>query len=168
LVGAYNFENIAVALCIGKYFGVQLDDAAKAIEAYAPGNMRSQVIQKGTNTIILDAYNANPTSMEAAIDSLARMNASKKIAIIGDMFELEEEAAAEHQHIGSVLMEKKIDEAYLCGELMQHARSTFPQGKFYRTRDELIATLKANPISDATILIKGSRGMAMEKVAEVL
>lgn len=168
LVGAYNFENIAVALCIGKYFGVQPDDAAKAIEAYAPGNMRSQVIQKGTNTIILDAYNANPTSMEAAIDSLARMRADKKIAIIGDMFELEEEAAAEHRHIGKVLMEKKIDEAYLCGELMQHARSTFPQGRFYRTRDELIAALKANPISQATILIKGSRGMAMEKVAEVL
>lgn len=168
LVGAYNFENIAVALCIGKYFGVQPDDAAKAIEAYAPGNMRSQVIQKGTNTIILDAYNANPTSMEAAIDSLARMRADKKIAIIGDMFELEEEAAAEHRHIGKVLMEKKIDEAYLCGELMQHARSTFPQGRFYRTRDELIAALKTNPISHATILIKGSRGMAMEKVAEAL
>lgn len=168
LVGAYNFENIAVALCIGKYFGVGPEDAARAIEEYTPGNMRSQVIQKGTNTIILDAYNANPTSMEAAIDSLARMKANRKIAILGDMFELEDEAAAEHQHIGNVLKEKNINEAYLCGELMQHARAVFPQGKFYRTRDELMTALRTNPISGATILIKGSRGMAMEKVAEVL
>ena len=78
LVGAYNFENIAIALCIGKYFAVGPDDAARAIEEYAPGNMRSQIIRKQTNTLILDAYNANPTSMEAAIDSLARMKANKK------------------------------------------------------------------------------------------
>jgi len=168
LVGAYNFENIAIALCIGKYFAVGPDDAARAIEEYAPGNMRSQIIRKQTNTLILDAYNANPTSMEAAIDSLARMKANKKIAILGDMFELEDEAIAEHQHIGVVLKEKNIDEAYLCGELMQHARATFPQGKFFRTREELMTVLRANPISDATILIKGSRGMAMEKVAEIL
>jgi UDP-N-acetylmuramoyl-tripeptide--D-alanyl-D-alanine ligase len=168
LVGAYNFENIAVALCIGKFFGVNPVEAAKAIEAYAPGNMRSQVIQKGTNTIILDAYNANPTSMEAAIDSLSRMKAERKIAILGDMFELEEEAVTEHRHIGAVLRDRKIDEAYLCGELMQNAKTTFPQGKFFRTRDELVEALKAAPVSGATILIKGSRGMAMEKVADLL
>ncbi|NOT75582.1 MAG: UDP-N-acetylmuramoyl-tripeptide--D-alanyl-D-alanine ligase [Cyclobacteriaceae bacterium] len=168
LIGAYNFENIAAALCIGKYFGVETSKANLAIAEYVPGNMRSQVIKKGTNTILLDAYNANPSSMEAAISNLASMDAKRKIAILGDMYELEGETEAEHKIIGKTLMEKGISEAYLCGPLMQAAQTTFPGAKFFATRDELIKELKSNPIHDALILVKASRGMAMEKVVEFI
>ncbi len=166
LIGAYNFENIAVALCIGKYFDVKPVAAHAALSDYLPGNMRSQVMRKETNTIILDAYNANPSSMEAAIDSLSLMQGENKVAILGDMYELEGEAAAEHQKIGTLLKEKGITLAYLCGPLMRDAQKTFPQGKFFDTREALIKELQQHPLRNSLILIKGSRGMAMEKVVE--
>ncbi|MEJ0054231.1 MAG: UDP-N-acetylmuramoyl-tripeptide--D-alanyl-D-alanine ligase [Bacteroidota bacterium] len=168
LIGAYNFENIAAALCIGKYFGVPAADANAAIAEYVPGNMRSQVIKKDGNTILLDAYNANPSSMEAAINNLAGMTAKRKVAILGDMYELEDEAEVEHGTVGKILKEKGITEAYLCGPLMGAARVTFPEAKFFSSREELIKELKANPIHDALILIKASRGMAMERVLEFI
>lgn len=168
ITGTYNFENVAVALAIGKFFGVDPVKANAAVAAYVPGNMRSQVIEKGTNTIILDAYNANPTSMEAAIDNLSRMPGKNKVAILGDMYELEEEAEAEHIRMGTVLREKGISTAYLCGPLMAAAKKSFPSGKFFASKEVLVAELKANPISGATILVKASRGMAMEKIVEFL
>ena len=168
LTGTYNFENVAVALTLGKYFGVDPAKANAAVKAYQPGNMRSQIIRKGTNTIILDAYNANPTSMEAAIDNLARMPEKRKVAILGDMFELEEEAEREHARLGEVLRDKRIPEAYLCGTLMTAARKTFPQGKFFETKEELLRELTHNPITEAAVLVKASRGMALEKVLDVL
>ncbi len=166
LIGAYNFENIAVALCLGKYFDVDARMAQEAVSAYVPGNMRSQVIKRGTNTIILDAYNANPSSMEAAIDSLSKMKGKKKVVILGDMYELEEEAVVEHARIGTILKERGIDDAYLCGPLMGAAGETFPLGKYFDTREALIKELQQHPIQNALILIKGSRGMAMEKVID--
>ncbi len=165
LVGGYNFENIAAALCIGKYFGVDAKEANKAIEEYLPGNMRSQVIIKGTNTIILDAYNANPSSMEAAINNLAAIKAANKVAILGDMYELEEETEKEHKKLGSLLKEKGIS-AYLCGELIQVAKEVFPQGNYFTSKEALLQSLKENPIQDSTILIKASRGMALEKILD--
>ena len=168
LIGAYNFENIAAALCIGKYFGLDPKLANEAVRGYVPGNMRSQVIRKGSNTIILDAYNANPSSMEAAIDSLSKMHGANKVVILGDMYELEEEAGAEHKRIGSLLKEKGLMDAYLCGPLMRSAQGTFPQGKFFETRDALVKELQQHPIENALILIKGSRGMAMEKVVDFI
>jgi UDP-N-acetylmuramoyl-tripeptide--D-alanyl-D-alanine ligase len=168
MIGAYNFENIAAALCIGKFFGVEDELANAAITEYTPGNMRSQVMQKGNNTIILDAYNANPSSMEAAINNLAEMKASRKIAILGDMYELEDEAEAEHKKLGSTLKAKGIREAYLCGKLIQAARETFPEANFFETKEELNEKLKKESIQNATILIKASRGMAMEKVIDYI
>jgi len=168
LIGAYNFENIAAALCIGKYFGVDSWKANNAIAEYLPGNMRSQVIRKGTNTILLDAYNANPSSMEAAIDNLALMDARRKVAILGDMYELEDDAEKEHITIGKILNEKGITEAYLCGPLMRAAKETFPGARFFDSREELIKELHENPIQDAIILVKASRGMAMEKIIDYL
>ena len=103
LIGAYNFENIAVALCIGKYFGVDGRLSNSAIAEYKPGNMRSQLIKKESNTIILDAYNANPSSMQAAIENFSTLAGENKVLILGDMFELEEEAEAEHRNIGRLL-----------------------------------------------------------------
>jgi UDP-N-acetylmuramoyl-tripeptide--D-alanyl-D-alanine ligase len=168
LMGAYNFENIAAALCIGKYFEVSGDEANSAIAGYVPGNMRSQVIKKGTNTIILDAYNANPSSMEAAIENLAAIKASKKVAILGDMFELEEEAEAEHKKIGELLSTKKFDLVYFCGNLMKAANSVYEKGKLFEKKDQLIEYLKANPIQDATVLVKASRGIGLETIVEYL
>lgn len=168
ITGSYNFENVAVALAIGKYFGVDAAKAHRAVAAYVPGNMRSQIIQKGSNTIILDAYNANPTSMEAALENLSRMPEKRKVAILGDMYELEDDSEKEHGRMGAILAEKGITEAYLCGPLMAVAMSTFPSGRFFSSRDELISELKRNPISNAVILVKASRGMAMEKVVEYL
>ncbi len=163
LVGAYNFENIASALCIGKFFGVDSRAAQSAIAAYQPGNMRSQVLIKGTNTIILDAYNANPSSMEAAIRNLMSMHGNNKVVILGDMFELEDEAAEEHRRIGALLKGSGI-KAFLFGELMSNAKSTFPEGKFFGNKNDLKVALESSPLRDALILIKGSRGMKMEEV----
>ena len=100
LVGGYNFENIAAALCIGRYFDVPAEAANEAVRAYQPANRRSQVVRQGTNTIILDAYNANPDSMQAAIRNLEAMRAAHKAVILGDMYELGEDAEAEHWAVG--------------------------------------------------------------------
>lgn len=167
LVGAYNFENIASALCISKFFGVEAALANRAVAAYAPGNMRSQVIRKGTNTIILDAYNANPSSMEAAIENLATMS-GKKVAIVGDMYELENEAEAEHRAVGRLLAGKKLDRVYLCGNLMLAAKDELQGAFFFSDKSSLIEALKKNPMQDTTILVKASRGMGLESVVEFL
>ena len=168
IIGSYNFENIAAALCIGKYFGVEALAANRAIADYGPGGMRSQVIKKDSNIIILDAYNANPSSMEAAIVNLSDMKAERKVAILGDMYELEGEAEKEHVQIGAILKESRITEAWLCGPLMKAALKTFPQAKHFETKDELNRALKSNPITDAVILVKASRGMALEKVVDFI
>ncbi len=166
LMGAYNFENITAALCIGKFFGVDATEANRAVAEYVPGNMRSQLIKKGSNTIILDAYNANPSSMEAAILNLVAMQAQKKVVILGDMYELEEEAEKEHNRIGELLKEKNVDRAYLCGTLMKSASTSFPEALYFENKDLLMAELKRNPITDATILIKASRGIGLETIVD--
>lgn len=168
LVGGYNFENIATALCIGKFFGVEPSKANQAMAEYLPSNMRSQIVQKGTNTIILDAYNANPSSMQAAINNLANMRAEKKIAIVGDMFELEEEAEAEHRGIGKLLAEKKFHEVYLCGSLMRAAAMQISSAKYFEKKENLLTELRDNPISHATVLVKASRGIGLESVMDYL
>jgi UDP-N-acetylmuramoyl-tripeptide--D-alanyl-D-alanine ligase len=168
MIGSYNFENIAVALCIGKYFGVDAKLSMNAIEEYIPGDMRSQVLKKGNNTIILDAYNANPSSMQAAIDNMAGMKADKKIVILGDMFELEGEAEKEHRDLGKLLHEKKFNRAYLCGKLSQFAKEECTSALYFESKEVLVAELKKNPIHDATILVKASRGIGLESVVEYL
>jgi len=168
LMGAYNFENIAAALCIGKFFGVEATAANKAIADYVPGNMRSQILVKGTNTIILDAYNANPSSMEAAINNLASMKATRKVAILGDMFELEEEAEKEHRKIGELLNAQNFDQVYLCGRLMQAAKGPHAASKLFEKKELLIEELKKHPIKDSTILVKASRGIGLESIVDYL
>lgn len=168
LVGAYNFENIAAALCIGKYFGVPAREAQEAIARYQPANMRSQVIEKGSNKIILDAYNANPSSMAAAIESFAAMKAIHKVLILGDMFELEGEADREHIGILELIGSKHFDDVFLCGALFSRVRDTWPAGHYYATREELIHALRDKPIRNAAVLIKASRGMGLEQVVNAL
>jgi UDP-N-acetylmuramoyl-tripeptide--D-alanyl-D-alanine ligase len=168
LIGSYNFENIAAALCIGKFFGIEAQHANDAVANYVAENMRSQILKKGTNTIILDAYNANPSSMEAAIRNLAQMKSPRKVAILGDMFELEEEAETEHKKLGTVLKEAGITEAYLCGKLIQSTKQTFPEGHYFENRDQMVESFKRHPVQEATVLVKASRGMALEKIIDVL
>lgn len=168
LLGGYNFENIAVALCIGKFFKVDEREANKAVASYLPGNMRSQVVKKDSNTIILDAYNANPTSMHAAIESLAAMKAENKVLILGDMFELEGEADKEHRLIGALIREKGFRNVYLCGSLFKPALHEIPHAKYFGRKEDLIRELKQYPIAHATILVKASRGIGLETIVEFI
>lgn len=166
LTGRYNFPNCAASACMGKYFGVPAESIAEALEAYLPANNRSQIIERGELRILLDAYNANPTSMAAALENLAEMDAPRKIAILGDMFELGAESAAEHEAIGRLALSKNPEKLYLVG---QHFYDTALPAERYPDFAALARELKANPITGpATILIKGSRGMALERVLEHL
>lgn len=168
LIGTYNFENIAAALCIGKYFGTDPTLSNAAIASYVPGNMRSQLLKKNSSTIILDAYNANPSSMKAAIENLSTIQAQRKVVIIGDMYELEDEAEKEHQEIGKLLQNLCFNEVYLCGPLMKAAQIYIPSAKHFHTREELTNALRENTFADATILVKASRGMGLESVVDFL
>ena len=168
LLGAYNFENIAAALCIGKYFGVDAKLANAAIADYQPENMRSQIVKKGSNTIILDAYNANPSSMAAAIENLAAMKADRKILILGDMYELEGEAEQEHRNIGKLIQEKGFKEIYFVGLLFKSALKETPTAKHFESKQLLMDELKKHPLNNSTILVKASRGIGLETIVEVL
>ena len=168
LIGAYNFENVMAALCIGKYFGVDPVHANQAIETYEPGNMRSQMVKRGSNTIILDAYNANPSSMQAAVMNLATMNVGHKVLILGDMFELEGEAEKEHKLMGQLIREKEFEDVYLCGKLFKTALTEIPAAKHFEDKAALVEELKIHPITNATILVKASRGIGLETIVEYL
>jgi UDP-N-acetylmuramoyl-tripeptide--D-alanyl-D-alanine ligase len=168
ITGAYNFANIAAALAIGKFFGVDARQANKAIVDYAPSNMRSQVLKKGSNTIILDAYNANPSSMEAAIRNLVGMKATSKVVIVGDMYELEEESEKEHRAIGQLLTENSFDQVLLCGAMMRWAKEECTKAKHFEKKDLLIDYLKINRFENTTILVKASRGIGLETVLDYL
>lgn len=168
LLGKYNFENIASALCIGKYFHVDAAAANLAVSKFVPGNMRSQVVTKRSNTIILDAYNANPSSMKAAIENLSAMKSERKVLILGDMFELEEEAEKEHQQIGKLIQQLGFNEVYLCGALMKVAQLEIPSAKHFGTKEDLIEALKENKFNDSTILVKASRGIGLEAIVDHL
>ena len=168
LIGRYNFENIAAALCIGKFFGVADTDANAAVATYVPANMRSQVVQKENNTIILDAYNANPSSMQAAIENLHQMKAPRKVVILGDMYELEDEAGKEHAAIGKLLREKEFQEVYLCGPLFKSALGELPWALNFEKKEDLANYLRDHKIKHATILVKASRGVGLETIVEFL
>jgi len=168
LLGTYNFENIAAALCVGKFFGVDAKAANQAVAGYKPENMRSQIVTKGTNTIILDAYNANPSSMAAAIENLAAMSADKKVLILGDMYELEGEAEQEHRNIGILIRERNFKEIYLVGSLFKSALREIRGARHFESKQLLMDALRKNPLRDATILVKASRGIGLETIAEVL
>ncbi len=163
LAGNYNLSNVLSAVCIGKTFGVPDEKIKKAIENYVPSNSRSQIIQKGTNTILLDAYNANPSSMKAAIENFAKMSGENKIVILGAMMELGEHSIAEHTAVVDLLQQYKWHKIILAGK----DYTTLPENTLhFNTSDEVAVWYKNEQIENSTILIKGSRGMAMEKVIE--
>ena len=116
LIGSYNFTNCAIAILIGKYFNVSLEEIKQAIENYIPKNNRSQIVEKNGHRIILDAYNANPTSMQAALENFESLEGEHKIAFLGDMFELGGIASIEHQNISDLAQQLKLEDVYLIGE----------------------------------------------------
>jgi UDP-N-acetylmuramoyl-tripeptide--D-alanyl-D-alanine ligase len=168
LIGSYNFPNIAAALCIAKYFNVPDELANEAVSQYKPANKRSQLIEKEGKKIIMDAYNANPDSMQAAIRSLDMMKASHKVAILGDMFELGKDSPAEHRAIGELLLETQIDTVLLCGNLMQDASDAYPKALYFKTKEALAEYLMQHTFPDSTILLKASRGIALETILDLL
>lgn len=168
LIGAYNFENIAVALCIGKYFGVDPDLANGAVAGYRPENMRSQIVRKNSNTIILDAYNANPSSMQAAIENLAMSQADRKVLILGDMFELGDESGKEHRLLGELIHAQGFREVYLCGNLIGEAMAQAPYAHHFSNKQDLIEALKGAGIRESLVLVKASRGIGLEDVVDYL
>ncbi|RSC93547.1 UDP-N-acetylmuramoyl-tripeptide--D-alanyl-D-alanine ligase [Tenacibaculum singaporense] len=161
LIGAYNFANISAAITIGSYFNVTSEQIKEAIESYVPSNNRSQVINTQTNKIILDAYNANPTSMKAALESFSKLQANNKTIILGDMFELGEYSSKEHQSIVNLIEELDLDQAFLIGE---NFYKTITKYKKFKGFYEFEGYIKNNQIESSTILVKGSRGMALERV----
>ena len=160
LIGAYNFSNISAAITIGNYFKVPLERIKKAIESYVPSNNRSQVIHTDANKIILDAYNANPTSMEAALESFSKLQTNNKTIILGDMFELGEYSSKEHQNIVNLTEKLRLEQAFFIGE---NFYNTLTEHKKFKNFYEFEAYIKNNPINNSTILVKGSRGMALER-----
>jgi UDP-N-acetylmuramoyl-tripeptide--D-alanyl-D-alanine ligase len=161
LAGNYNLSNVLSAVCIGKTFGVPDEKIKAAIQNYVPSNSRSQIMQKGSNTILLDAYNANPSSMKAAIENFAKMSGRNKIVILGAMMELGEHSIAEHTAIIDLLQRYSWYKIILAGKDYTNIPVNILH---FNTSDEVASWFKNEQIENSTILIKGSRGMAMEKV----
>ncbi|SEF91615.1 UDP-N-acetylmuramoyl-tripeptide--D-alanyl-D-alanine ligase [Algoriphagus boritolerans] len=169
LIGEYNFGNIATALTIGKYFGVEMEKAVAGIVNYKPENMRSQLIEKRSNLIILDAYNANPSSMEVAIRTFGQMTGKKhKMVILGDMFELGEHAEAEHRRLGEIVSEYPIDKVCFTGKLIVTALEKAPKALYFPDPFSFRNWLQDSQLEDYLILIKGSRGMKLEGLVEFI
>ena len=160
LVGGYNAENVSAALCVGAYFGVSKEQALEAVRRYVPTNNRSQAMQTANNQLIVDAYNANPTSMQAAINAF-----KGDTYILGAMRELGEYSHLEHQNVVNMLAERKADWVFLVGEEYLQTTSPYP---VYENVEQLHEYLEANPLKGKNILLKGSRSTKMEKLLDIL
>lgn len=170
LTGKYNFQNIAAAVRIGQHFGIETKIACQAAADYEPNNNRSQFIKKGSNNILMDAYNANPSSMSAAVTYFNDLKATKKMVILGDMFELGEDANEEHEALGKLLAKYNFDKILLVGSLMENALKALPMMKalYFPDKFGLHTWLQDYPTTDTHILVKGSRGMGLESVLPFL
>jgi UDP-N-acetylmuramoyl-tripeptide--D-alanyl-D-alanine ligase len=166
LIGLYNASNIIAGITIGCYFKVSDEDIKIAIENYIPSNNRSQLIEKNSNHIILDAYNANPSSMAAAILNFVQLDAITKVAVLGDMFELGDESLQEHKKIINLLVNEKTITTYFVGKDFFANKIAESHLNFYETFDDFSKIIKELSIKNTTILIKGSRGMALEKTLD--
>lgn len=172
LVGTYNADNVMAALAVGAHFGVAFEDAVDAVSSYVPSNNRSQMTRTQRNTLIVDAYNANPTSMAAALDNFSNISSDRKIVMLGDMLELGADSIAEHKSVISSALERGFERLFFVGQEFGKAAEEMDlqtgSAFFFRSSDELASYLSSNPLTGATVLIKGSRGTRMEKVIEAL
>ncbi len=167
LSGDYNFDNIMAAVCIAKHLGLSDDHIKVGIESYTPQNNRSQVIKKNDNTIYLDAYNANPSSMEASLRNFAAMSFGNKIAIIGDMFEMGAFAAQEHANMIQFCSALKLEEVWLVGEEFSR-QPAHPGMRQFKSTADVVAYIKQHPLTGMNVFMKGSRGMKLEQLVELI
>jgi UDP-N-acetylmuramoyl-tripeptide--D-alanyl-D-alanine ligase len=167
LVGEYNFINFLAAIRIGLYFGITPENCNKAIEGYTPSNNRSQVTKTERNTLIVDCYNANPTSMRSAIDSFARIDQHAKIFILGDMREMGADAEMVHEEIVQLTIEHRLS-GFFVGEEFLKWKHLHPQAIFLKSTEPLTEHFTQNPPEDLLILLKGSRGIQLEKLLPLL
>lgn len=180
LVGSYNADNVIAAIAVGRHFGVSLEDAAQAVSAYQPSNNRSQMTRTQRNLLIVDAYNANPTSMSAALDNFASVMADRKVALLGDMLELGEDSVEEHLTIVRKVLGMGLEMVCFVGQEFGKALSAMtretlagvPEQKgrwlHFDSSDNLKDYLEKEQLSEAVILVKGSRGTKMEKTIPAL
>lgn len=168
LIGFYNANNINAAITIGNYFKVEANGCKSAIEGYIPDNNRSQLMVKGSNEIILDAYNANPSSMKVALENFMQLDKSNKTIVIGDMYELGEESLFEHKAIVDFLSNNDDIDCHFVGKDFFANAIQKENFKFYSSFEDFILYLKSVKWENKTILIKGSRGMALERTLEYL
>ncbi len=166
IIGHYNFINLLCAACVGNYFKVDIEKINEALSEYVPDMNRSQLEKTEHNTLILDAYNANPSSMKVAIENFAKLTNEKKLLIIGDMFELGEYAAAEHKKIIELISEKKLSDVILIGPEFTKANEN--KFKTFLNTQDCLSNLKSEPQKNKLILIKGSRGMKLEILKDAL
>ncbi|MBL4652772.1 MAG: UDP-N-acetylmuramoyl-tripeptide--D-alanyl-D-alanine ligase [Flavobacteriales bacterium] len=165
LVGNYNFENVLAAICIGNHFELTPEQITRGIESYRPSNNRSQLVKKKTNEIILDAYNANPVSLKAAIENIINSCRSQKLLIVGDMKELGKYSSEEHQAIVNLILENSLN-AYLIGP--EFGKTNHDKLTIFSTTEDVEKHLENNPIENTLILIKGSRSIGLEKLVEII
>jgi UDP-N-acetylmuramoyl-tripeptide--D-alanyl-D-alanine ligase len=168
LIGLYNANNINAAIAIGLYFDITNEDIKAAIEAYIPDNNRSQLISKGTNEIILDAYNANPSSMKVAIDNFVQLENESKMMILGDMFELGDESAQEHKSIVQLVRQNQDGTTFFVGDSFFANKIEQPNLFFYQTFEDFSNFIQHHQPNHSLILIKGSRGMSLERTLDFI
>ena len=179
LVGSYNADNVIAAIAVGKEFGISLSEAIGAISKYNPTNNRSQLTRTENNLLIIDAYNANPTSMEAALSNFENTVADRKAVMLGDMLELGQESVQEHIKILDRLKSMTLTESFIVGEEFRKAAEIeegrdsahldrYGNIRWFASSETLSHYLEENPLKETTILIKGSRGVKMEKIVPSL
>ncbi|MBT9393247.1 UDP-N-acetylmuramoyl-tripeptide--D-alanyl-D-alanine ligase [Hymenobacter sp. NST-14] len=170
ITGGYNFPNLAAAAAVGAYFGVPAADITAALATYEPANNRSQLVRTAHNELVLDAYNANPSSMAAALHSFATRpgNPADKVVILGDMFELGTESAAEHRTLGQLVLGLPFSQVLLIGTDMRHAADLDSSLLYFPAKAEAANWLREHPLRNCQVLIKGSRGMGLETLLELL
>lgn len=165
LIGSYNIANMLAAVSVGCTLGVSDNDICDALEQYVPSNNRSQLIKSNSNTIIMDAYNANPTSMAAALDNFNKIDAKNKMVILGGMKELGQVSPQEHQKIISLLQKYNFDITWLVGEEFKQTQNSFT---VFDNVEQVIEKIKTQPINNYTILIKGSNGIHLSNLGDKL
>lgn len=165
MIGEYNLSNALAAITIGKYLGVKASLICKAIEEYVPTNNRSQLKKTEKNMLIIDAYNANPTSMHAALENFDHMDVNHKVLILGDMKELGPDTDMEHQKIADYISDHNFDRVMFIGDNFSRVKTKYPR---FKNLDDLKEYLEKDPVEDSYILLKGSRGVQLEKCIDML
>lgn len=168
LIGIYNANNLNAAIAIGRYFEVPITDIKEALEGYIPKNNRSQLLIKGTNELILDTYNANPSSMKVALENFILIKKAFKVAILGDMFELGQESTSEHKKIVELLEKETNINCFFVGKNFYLNQTHKKHFCFFENFEDFSDKLKKDPIRGSFIFIKGSRGMALERTLDFL